>query len=105
MHAPSNGPPTRMFAPTMSPIAKGAILLTAPLLGSIAVPYTVYISPNVMIISSISMCPTPTPCPTWNPDGLYNKRPKTTQSVFIEISFFSSNGKKCPWKDGRTLVK
>ena len=63
----------------MSPIAKGAILLTAPLFGSIAVPYTVYISPNVITTSSINMCPTPTPGDTWNPDGLCNKQPQTYQ--------------------------
>jgi hypothetical protein len=72
MHAPSKGPPARMFAPTTSAIVKGAIVPIEPLLGSMAVAYTTYINPNVMTISSIRSCPTPTPIATLKPCGLCN---------------------------------
>jgi hypothetical protein len=41
IEAPSNGPPTKIFAPTMNPIARGAMIPKLPLLGSRAVAYTV----------------------------------------------------------------
>ncbi|BAS82278.1 Os03g0146200 [Oryza sativa Japonica Group] len=41
MEAPSNAPPTRMFAPTMKPMAMGAMVPRLPFLGSTAVAYTV----------------------------------------------------------------
>ncbi|KAG9156535.1 hypothetical protein Leryth_006523 [Lithospermum erythrorhizon] len=59
-----------MFAPTMRPIARGAIVLMVPRFGSMAVAYTVYINPNVITISITSAFMSPTPAATANPaDG------------------------------------
>ena len=50
---PSKAPANKILAATMRPMAKGAMIDTFPLdLGSIAVAYTVYTSPNVITISS-----------------------------------------------------
>jgi glycerol uptake facilitator-like aquaporin len=42
MDAPEKAPPTRMLAPTMKPMAMGAMVPRLPFLGSTAVAYTVY---------------------------------------------------------------
>jgi hypothetical protein len=52
MDAPSNAPPAKMLAPTIKPIAMGAIIPMLPFFGSKAVAYTVYTKPNVITISN-----------------------------------------------------
>ncbi|KAF2307463.1 hypothetical protein GH714_028892 [Hevea brasiliensis] len=59
--APSNAPPAKIFAPTMKPIAMGAIIPKLPFFGSMAVAYTVYTSPKVITISKTNAFHTPTP--------------------------------------------
>ena len=61
MDAPSKAPPARMFAPTMKPIAMGAMIPKFPFFGSRAVAYTVYTNPNVITISNTTASHTPTP--------------------------------------------
>jgi len=64
MDPPENGPAAKMFAPTMKPMAMGAIVPSEPFFGSAAVAYTVYTNPNVMIISVTTPSPAPTPAAT-----------------------------------------
>lgn len=71
MEAPSNAPPAKIFAPTMKPIAIGAIVPKLPFFGSTAVAYTVYTSPNVITISNTSALPTPTPADNANAEVSY----------------------------------
>uniref|UniRef100_A0A9I9EFS6 Uncharacterized protein n=1 Tax=Cucumis melo TaxID=3656 RepID=A0A9I9EFS6_CUCME len=61
MEAPVNAPPAKMLAPTMKPIAMGAIVPKLPFLGSTAVAYTVYTKPNVITISKTKAFSSPTP--------------------------------------------
>uniref|UniRef100_A0A6N2K8J0 Uncharacterized protein n=1 Tax=Salix viminalis TaxID=40686 RepID=A0A6N2K8J0_SALVM len=50
-----------MLAPTMKPIAIGAMIPKLPFFGSTAVAYTVYTSPKVITISRTKAFHTPTP--------------------------------------------
>jgi hypothetical protein len=61
MDPPEKGPAARILAPTMSPIAKGAMVPRSPFFGSAAVAYTVYTRPKVIIISNIIPSNAPTP--------------------------------------------
>ena len=66
MEPPLKGPAARMFAPTMKPMAMGAMVPRDPFFGSAAVAYTVYTSAKVMTISittpSNSFMPAATAC-------------------------------------------
>lgn len=66
MDAPLKAPPAKMLAPTMKPIAMGAIIPKLPFLGSTAVAYTVYTNPKVITISNTKALPTPTPAESPN---------------------------------------
>lgn len=71
MDAPSKAPPAKMLAPTMKPMAMGAIVPMSPFFGSKAVAYTVYTSPNVITISNTTAFQTPTPSDNENADVSY----------------------------------
>uniref|UniRef100_A0A0A9C6C8 Uncharacterized protein n=1 Tax=Arundo donax TaxID=35708 RepID=A0A0A9C6C8_ARUDO len=85
MDAPSKAPPARMLAPTMKPMAMGAMTPRSPFLGSTAVAYTVYTSPKVMTISNTTAFHAPTPAesekaPTASPPvAILRRRQATTE--------------------------
>ena len=63
MEPPEKGPAANMLAPTTNPMAKGATFDMSPDFGSIAVAYTVYTKPNVMMISNTTPAKLVTPVP------------------------------------------
>ena len=90
MDAPSKAPPTKMLAPTMKPIAMGAIIPMFPFFGSTAVAYTVYTNPKVITISNTTAFHTVTSDDRENADVVYIhiKKIKLTINTNIYIYIY-----------------
>ena len=90
MDAPSKAPPTKMLAPTMKPIAMGAIIPMFPFFGSTAVAYTVYTNPKVITISNTTAFHTVTSDDRENADVVYIhiKKIKLTTNTNIYIYIY-----------------